>query len=261
MKKWNKEYDLAKNEKIKAWLELKEKKGYIPDITTEELQDLIDKIVFWYELKYPDFILDDSYLACNNPPDPEMKEQVEALSEQMTFEQLLNRLTYNQYCFLTDIIRSCDLQYYVKVNKNDNDNKTMDGYIHSYYNMDFIEAIYTDKVLEQILGGKLEISYSYRNLIGKWQINLDDSRELMEIVLLLRERIKLLCFDLKSANDYRKKILDLAALKLAADSRNKYVAWKRSQLFIEDIEKNLHISIGEGIEKARTLKRTKFDNN
>ena len=190
-----------------------------------------------------------------------MKEQVEALSEQMTFEQLLNRLTYNQYCFLTDIIRSCDLQYYVKVNKNDKDNKTMDGYIHSYYNMDSLEAIYTDKVLEQILGGKLEISYSYRNLIGKWQINLDDSWELMEIDLLLRERIKLLCFDLKSANDYRKKILDLAALKLAADSRNKYVAWKRSQLFIEDIEKNLHISIGEGIEKARTLKRTKFDNN
>lgn len=259
MKKCNKEYDLAKNEKIKAWLELKEKKGYIPDITTEELQDLIDKIVLWYELKYPDFILDDSYLACNNPPDPEMKEQVEALSEQMTFEQLLNRLTYNQYCFLTDIIQSCDLQYYVKVNKDDT--KIVDGLIHSYYNMDSLEAIYHDKVLEQILGGKLEICYSYRNLIGKWQINLDDSRELMEIVLLLRERIKLLCFDLKSANDYRKKILDLAALKLAADSRNKYVAWKRSQLFIEDIEKNLHISIGEGIEKARTLKRTKFDNN
>ena len=56
MKNCNKEYDLAKNEKIKAWLELKEKRGYIPDITTEELQDLIDKIVFWYELKYPDFI-------------------------------------------------------------------------------------------------------------------------------------------------------------------------------------------------------------
>ena len=259
MKKCNKEYDLAKNEKIEAWLELKEKKGYIPDITTEELQDLIDKIVFWYELKYPDFILDDFYLACNNPPDPEMKEQVEALSEQMTFEQLLNRLTYNQYCFLTDIIQSCDLQYYVKVNKDDT--KIVDGLIHSYYNMDSLEAIYHDKVLEQILGGKLEICYSYRNLIGKWQINLDDSRELMEIVLLLRERIKLLCFDLKSANDYRKKILDLAALKLADDSRNKYVAWKRSQLFIEDIEKNLHISIGEGIEKARTLKRTKFDNN
>ena len=259
MKKINKEYDLVTNEKIEAWLELKEKKGYIPDITTEELQDLIDKIVFWYELKYPDFILDDFYLACNNPPDPEMKEQVEALSEQMTFEQLLNRLTYNQYCFLTDIIQSCDLQYYVKVNKDDT--KIVDGLIHSYYNMDSLEAIYHDKVLEQILGGKLEISYSYRNLIGKWQINLDDSRELMEIVLLLRERIKLLCFDLKSANDYRKKILDLAALKLAADSRNKYVAWKRSQLFIEDIEKNLHISIGEGIEKARILKRTKFDNN
>ena len=259
MKKINKEYDLVTNEKIEAWLELKEKKGYIPDITTEELQDLIDKIVFWYELKYPDFILDDFYLACNNPPDPEMKEQVEALSEQMTFEQLLNRLTYNQYCFLTDIIQSCDLQYYVKVNKDDT--KIVDGLIHSYYNMDSLEAIYHDKVLEQILGGKLEISYSYRNLIGKWQINLDDSRELMEIVLLLRERIKLLCFDLKSANDYRKKILDLAALKLSADSRNKYVAWKRSQLFIEDIEKNLHISIGEGIEKARILKRTKFDNN
>ena len=261
MEKDNKEYNLAENEKIQAWLELKEKMGYIPEITMEELQDLMDKLVFWYELKYPNFMLDDSYLACNNPPNPKMKKQVETLSEHMTFDQLMNRLTYNQYCFLTDIIQSCDLQYYVKVNKDDNDNKTMDGYIHSYYNMDSIEAIYTDKVLEQILGGKLEISYSYRNLIGKWQINLDDSWELMEIDLLLRERIKLLCFDLKSANDYRKKILDLAALKLAADSRNKYVAWKRSQLFIEDIQENLHIAIGEGIEKARTLKRTKFDNN
>ena len=259
MEKDNKEYNLAENEKIKAWLELKEKMGYIPEITMEELQDLMDKLVFWYELKYPNFMLDDSYLACNNPPNPKMKKQVETLSEHMTFDQLMNRLTYNQYCFLTDIIQSCDLQYYVKVNKDDT--KIVDGLIHSYYNMDSLEAIYHDKVLEQILGGKLEISYSYRNLIGKWQINLDDSWELMEIDLLLRERIKLLCFDLKSANDYRKKILDLAALKLAADSRNKYVAWKRSQLFIEDIEKNLHISIGEGIEKARTLKRTKFDNN
>lgn len=259
MKKCNKEYNLATNEKIEAWLELKEKMGYIPEITIEELQDLMDKLVFWYELKYPDFILDDSYLACNNPPDPEMKEQVEALSEHMTFDQLMNRLTYNQYCFLTDIIQSCDLQYYVKVNKDDI--SARDGHLYVCYDLDSLEAICFDKTLEQILGGKLEISYSYRNLIGKWQINLDDSRELMEIVLLLRERIKLLCFDLKSANDYRKKILDLAALKLAADSRNKYVAWKRSQLFIEDIEKNLHISIGEGIEKARTLKQTKFDNN
>lgn len=73
MKKINKEYDLVTNEKIEAWLELKEKKGYIPDITTEELQDLIDKIVLWYEWKYPDFMLDDSYLACNNPYNPDIK--------------------------------------------------------------------------------------------------------------------------------------------------------------------------------------------
>ena len=259
MKKCNKEYDLATNEKIEAWLELKEKMGYIPEITIEELQDLMDKLVFWYELKYPDFILDDSYLACNDPADPEMKEQVEALSEHMTFDQLMNRLTYNQYCFLTDIIQSCDLQYYVKVNKDDI--SARDGHLYVCYDLDSLEAICFDKTLEQILGGKLNVSYSYRSLIGKWQVDFDDPLVLSEIHRALQKNINSLDLNLRSANDYRKKILDLTALRMADDSKDRYFAWKRTQLFIEDIQENLHIAIGEGIEKARTLKRTRFDND
>ena len=55
--------------------------------------------------------------------------------------------------------------------------------------------------------------------------------------------------------------MDLTALRMADDSKDRYFAWKRTQLFIEDIQENLHIAIGEGIEKARTLKRTRFDND
>lgn len=269
MKNCNKEYDLAKNEKIKAWLELKEKRGYIPDITTEELQDLIDKIVLWYEWKYPDFMLDDSYLACNNPYNPDIKEQVEALSAQMTLEQLLNRLTYNQYYFLENVVQNrCEAR--IKVYKYDclGDKEE----IRIYYNEGNLEVLDPEYSLEQIVGDKIYAGYSWNDWLkektGKDYFNKITLSDLQKLINMYRsnaffdtKKLDMLLFCSRSAADYRKKILDLAALKLAADSRNKYVAWKRSQLFIEDIEKNLHISIGEGIEKARTLKRTKFDNN
>ena len=160
MKKCNKEYDLAKNEKIKAWLELKEKKGYIPDITTEELQNLIDKIVLWYEWKYPDFMLDDSYLACNNPYNPDIKEQVEALSAQMTLEQLLNRLTYNQYYFLENVDQNrCEAR--IKVYKYDCLGDKEEIWI--YYNEGNLEVLDPEYSLEQIVGDKIYAGYSWND--------------------------------------------------------------------------------------------------
>ena len=49
-----KEYEIEKNKEFLNWLENSISNGYYCYIGLEELQELIDNIVKWYEIKYPE---------------------------------------------------------------------------------------------------------------------------------------------------------------------------------------------------------------
>ena len=53
-KKDQKKYDISKNKELLTWLKIAIKNGYHSFMDIENLQDLIDNIVYWYEMKYPD---------------------------------------------------------------------------------------------------------------------------------------------------------------------------------------------------------------
>ena len=48
------EYELIKNEEFLKWYSLQIKNGYNSLLGIIELQELINKLVIWYEIKYPE---------------------------------------------------------------------------------------------------------------------------------------------------------------------------------------------------------------
>ena len=49
-----KDYQIEKNKDFLTWLKTSIKNGYHCFMKTEELQELIDSVVNWYEIKYPE---------------------------------------------------------------------------------------------------------------------------------------------------------------------------------------------------------------
>ena len=49
-----KKYDITKNKELLTWLKTSIKNGYHSFVDIECLQELIDNIVYWYEMKYPE---------------------------------------------------------------------------------------------------------------------------------------------------------------------------------------------------------------
>lgn len=85
------EYQIGRNKNFLYWLKESIKNGYHFYTTLDELQELIDNIVMWYEIKYPERTLTKlegiSYLAFD---------QIKDISNVMDIEQLLYRLTAKQ---------------------------------------------------------------------------------------------------------------------------------------------------------------------
>lgn len=84
-------YELNTNENFLKYLNTKIKKGYNFNFTIEELQELIDYIVNWYEIKYPE-----KELAYYNGIKNSKFSDIKSLSKAMNIDQLLYRLTSNQ---------------------------------------------------------------------------------------------------------------------------------------------------------------------
>lgn len=85
-------YELKKNYEFLNWYEEKIDEGYKPLMNITELQDLINKIVIWYEIKYPEKelefyegIVDLRFL------------NIKKMSKSMNLEQLIYRIDKKQY--------------------------------------------------------------------------------------------------------------------------------------------------------------------
>lgn len=90
-----KSYELEKNKEFLAWLEASIKDGYQPFIKIRELQELIDNIVTWYEIKYPERELEYSNGIRNSK-----FQDIKSISDAMGIRELLFRLPHNQLCLM-----------------------------------------------------------------------------------------------------------------------------------------------------------------
>ena len=90
-----KDYEIEKNKDFLTWLKTSIKDGYHCFIETEELQELIDSIVNWYEIKYPERELE--YFEGTRHMN---FQDIRRISDVMDVRQLLFRLPHNQLCLI-----------------------------------------------------------------------------------------------------------------------------------------------------------------
>lgn len=86
-----KDYEIEKNKEFLNWLKNSISDGYYCYIRLEELQELIDNIVKWYEIKYPERELE----YFEGTKDIRFKD-IKSISNVMDIRQLLFRLPHNQ---------------------------------------------------------------------------------------------------------------------------------------------------------------------
>lgn len=238
-----KDYEIEKNKDFLTWLKTSIKDGYQCFIKTEELQELIDSIVNWYEIKYPEREFD--FYDGKVMQDFAMKKE---LSDLMDINQLFFRLTDNQIKLLEGNYRSnfmkeypiyengkkigVSKKVYFKINRNEND---------IYYNKhkDFI-------VSADAVSGKVDADYE----IDKY---ITDDVNLCDLYKLFKEKYKdrLEFKELEDAinnkyidNYLRDKLLEFVSLKLLYSKKTTpergYIRAKR---FIDEFNKRLNLNL------------------
>lgn len=77
---------LSNDKEFLKFIKKEIREGYIPIITIEEMDKLINKIASWYEFKYPiRYFIDEEFVENNN-----------SFKNKMTIKELLLRLDYEE---------------------------------------------------------------------------------------------------------------------------------------------------------------------
>ena len=246
-KKDNKKYEIKKNKEFLSWF----KKALINDynyyIEPEELQELINNIANWYEIKYPERELE-YYNGIKHTNFQDIKK----ISNVMTIRQLLYRLPHKQLCLMEcgyraksyiqqTIYKDNEIigykpQILIKVNK-----KSKKEYDNVFEELPWFMVkadYYTGKIIKD---DEIE---KYTN---KTEIKLDE----LLVIFNKNYRTELDFIELeKSINNHnydielRNRILQMVALKLLY-SKNTIPerGYERSKRFINEFNKNLNLNL------------------
>jgi len=95
-------YKLEENEEFLKWYFEKQKEGYQFIVDVSEMQKLIDKIVFFYEFKYPNALFNEEQII-----DKGVREEAGKLSRNLGIKQLKFRLHHDYVQFL-----ECNYRYH-----------------------------------------------------------------------------------------------------------------------------------------------------
>lgn len=94
-------YELAKNQEFLIWLQNIMSNGYQSLVELEDLQDMIDFIALWFEMKYPERELR-FYEGCKSLD----FDDIQPLSKVMDIRQLMYRLPHEILCLMQGKYRS-----------------------------------------------------------------------------------------------------------------------------------------------------------
>ena len=265
-----KKYNISKNKELLSWLNNIKKNGYHQFIDTEHLQQLIDNITTWYEIKYPERELElyegTKYINF---------EDIKPLSKEMDIEQLLYRLPHKQLCLM-----ECDYRSNgggIRDIYNDNGeivgqktilfmNIDRKGIEESYSiwskSPDFLLYADTDN-------GKIDVDYNLKDYVTSDDITLD------KLLVLFKEKytneleftkLEECIYDHNCDVELRRRILQLVALKLLySDKTIPERGYKRATRFINEFNKEMELNltfeeIDEAINKDYTTENKSSNN-
>lgn len=247
----NKLYQINQNEEFIKWLNDKIDNGYSSLISIKDLQELIDFLVNWYEIKYPEKELEMNegirYFEFIN---------IERLSKEMNFRQLMYRISHNEYCLINckyrsrlggsnPIYKNNEIVGYdsiigIQIKRKNRQNVEI-WELYDCKNYPYF-LIFADPV-----NGKVKVQKELKEYIKKEQISLEHLLLILENKYkeeLDFEELESCIFNHKTDLELRNKILQLVALKLVY-SRNTIPerGYERAKRFINEFNKKLNLNI------------------
>lgn len=244
-----KKYEISKNKELLTWLKTSIKNGYHSYMNVENLQELINNITYWYEVKYPDREME--YNGGTRFLD---FEEIENISQYMNMKQLLWRLPNNQMSLLKCDYRACGgglatiynengeeigdkVVLYITIRKKDTQafHYSWDSHLPDFH------------LTVNPNNGQVEVDYDLEKYITDKTITLD------ELLVIFKEKYDYE-FNLTeleySVNDHnfdmelRRKILELVALKLLYSHNTiPEFGYKRAKKFIDEFNKEFGLDI------------------
>lgn len=223
-------YEVVHNRELLNWLKKKIKNGYDSFVEIECLQELIDSIVSWYEIKYPEREME-FYEGITHTD----FEKMETLSKVMDIKQLMYRLPHKQLRLM-----KCNYCSPIKISKrNFKDSCSGNNIPYILLKIDVVSGeVYDDEGLIY---------------------NPNESVSLDELLILLREKYS--DWDLKKLEkciynhncdiELRQKILQLVALKLLYSRKTTPErGYERAKRFINEFNKKMNLNLStEEIDK------------
>ena len=244
------EYNLEENKEFLSWFKGKIKNDYYPFIEIEELQELINNITYWYEIKYPEreFELDEGIKNLDF-------KSITPLSKSMNIYQLMYRLSDDQLCLINGEYRSnCGGIR----NIYNGGSKVVDQKAVLYI---VIKQINNNLIICAYPNGEVIINDDLKKYVNKERINLD------ELLSLLEEKyshnldfsvLKAVVDDHNCDLELRKRILQLIALKLLySQNTTPGRGYKRAKKFIDEFNKELNLNLSS--EKIDNIINTNID--
>lgn len=242
------DYEIEKNKDFLSWLKTLIRGGYHCFIKIEELQELIDNIVNWYEIKYPEKELEyfegirDMYF-----------QDIRRISDVMDIRQLLFRLPHNQLCLMKCGYRAkgwgqypiyengkeidLKVQIFMKINKKNKEEcnpwhgETTYFLLHADY---MTGEVLKDYNLEDYIDNEENISLD--ELLSVFNEKYSNELDFIE----LKESV----YDHNCDMELRHRILQLVALKLLY-SKNTIPerGYERAKRFINEFNKKLNLTL------------------
>lgn len=241
------DYEIEKNQEFLNWLKNTIVDGYHCYISIEELQNLIDSIVNWYEIKYPEREL--AYYEGTRYLD---FQDIKRISQVMDIRQLFFRLPHNQLCLMECGYRAkgwgqtpiyedgkevgSKIQIFMSISKKNKDN------CNTFRTLPFF-LIHADYIT-----GEVEKDFEIDEYL-----NNSESIKLDELLSIFNEKyldkldfteLKECIYDHNADMELRHRILQLTALKLLY-SKNTIPerGYERAKRFINEFNKKLCLTL------------------
>lgn len=224
-------YILKKNKEfLKKFKELL-KNGYIPILSTYDMQQLIDDITNWYKIKYPNNEIGKGYQV-----DEDLI--VEPIAKYMDTKQLLSRLGSNANIFLHNYYRSSN--GFSGTTKDINGEDVNNDYIlpidlgASFSGLNIIIYISSKTGLIHAADGLSDLYH--RNILELFK--LDEKKYNLD-------SLKKCIWQHKVTDNLRREILELTAFKILYSETNPIIGFERANLFLKEMKKDLNIPVNQ----------------
>lgn len=252
-----KRYDIKKNKELLTWLEDSIKNGYHFFIDVEYLQEIIDNIVYWYEMKYPeremklyDDIIDIRF------------ENTKTLSKEMDLKQLMYRLPDKQLYLIECNYRSNSggIKYIYNDKGEIVEKKAVLFMSIVRKGVEYNLLSMNSKSPEFLLyadadSGKVTVDYNLKEYVSTDNISLN------ELLVSFKEKwadkldftkLEECIYDHNCDVELRRKILQLIALKLLYSNRTiPERGYERAKKFINEFNKKMGLNLStEQIDEA-----------